>query len=103
MLARARAPAHLVVADSVGAGRLDGPRQFHKRQWQYRPVRWPRGELGCWMGLGPQRLADYVAAYYGGALGASVVEIGHLHVVESEAPEDGRVEVVDVGRALDGA
>ena len=53
--------------------------------------------------LRSERLADYVAAYNGGALGASVVKIGHLHVVEAEAPEDGRVEIVDVGRALDGA
>ena len=45
----------------------------------------------------------HFAGYNGRALGAAVVQVGDVDVIQSEHVQDGGVDVVDVERPLDGA
>src|SRR5947209_1577637 len=60
-----------------------------------------RGSLAVYHTGLRQHLFDDFAIDQRGTLGAAVVQVGDLHVIEAETPEDRRVEIVDVDRALD--
>jgi hypothetical protein len=49
---------------------------------------------------GPEFLEHTFAAEHGGTLRAAVVEIGQLQMIQAEQPQDGRMQIVNMGGSL---
>src|SRR5437764_7501574 len=65
----------------------------------------PSRRGGIYASGGPlgQHFPNRLTADDGRTLGAAVVQVRHLHVIQAETPEDGRVNVMHMNRALHGA